>query len=189
MNSNIIDILKIFVTIVIAFITAYLTNSNERKKQTTMFFKQEGIKVQEELLEFWCSILLSDYKNGIKKYINDNAKKLVKNNNLKSKNKITDEIAIREIQKDTYIYSSKLTIKVIGIYTQEIFKKRKNQRIIYQMYLVGKIICSMKYDFTGEKTTVMDLLKIKINDLDFRKKLKIHLFEILYFLKVRSFKI
>lgn len=46
METNIISIIQIIVTVVIAFITAYFTNSNERKKQTTVFFKQEGIKVQ-----------------------------------------------------------------------------------------------------------------------------------------------
>ena len=39
----------------------------------------------------------------------------------------------------------------------------------------------MKYDFTGEKTSVMDLLKIKINDLDIHKKIKIYGYEIKYF--------
>lgn len=45
MESNIITIIQILVTIIVAFITAFLTNSNERKKQTTVFFKQEGIKL------------------------------------------------------------------------------------------------------------------------------------------------
>lgn len=39
----------------------------------------------------------------------------------------------------------------------------------------------MKYDFTGEKTSVMDLLKIKINDLDRKKKMTIYWYEIKYF--------
>ena len=43
MSEEIISIIQIFVTVIIAFITAYFTNLNERKKQTTVFFKQEGI--------------------------------------------------------------------------------------------------------------------------------------------------
>lgn len=96
---------------------------------------------------------------------------------------ITETMVIKEVQKDSYMYSSKVTLKYIGEYMQEIFKKRKKQRIILQMFLVGKIISNMKYDFTGEKTTVMDLLKIKINDLDFKKKVKIYLCEIKYFFR------
>ena len=82
MDANIIAIIQIVVTVIIAFITAYFTNLNERKKQTTVFFKQEGIKVQQEMLDFWCSILFSDYESGIKKYIDDNEKRIVRNNNL-----------------------------------------------------------------------------------------------------------
>ena len=79
------------------------------------------------------------------------------------------------------MYSSKLTLKYIGSYMQEIFKNTEKQNIIKQMFLVGKIISNMKYDFTGEKTSVMDLLKIKINDLDIHKKIKIYGYEIKYF--------
>ena len=52
MDGNIVTLIQIVVTIIIAFITAILTNSNERKKQTTVFFKQEGIKTQQEILNF-----------------------------------------------------------------------------------------------------------------------------------------
>lgn len=38
MDTNIIAIIQIAVTVIIAFITAYFTNLNERKKQTTVFF-------------------------------------------------------------------------------------------------------------------------------------------------------
>lgn len=184
MDANIIAIIQIVVTVIIAFITAYFTNLNERKKQTTVFFKQEGIKVQQEMLDFWCSILFSDYESGIKKYIDDNEKRIVRNNNLNSKAEITETMVIKEVQKDSYMYSSKITLKYIGDYMQEIFQNREKQRVMLQMFLVGKIISNMKYDFTGEKTTVMDLLRIKINDLDFKKKAKIYLCEIRYFFKV-----
>ena len=52
---------------------------------------------------------------------------------------------------------------------QEVLKKRKKPRGLEQMFLVSKIIINMKIDFTGEKTSVINLLKIKINDLDFCK--------------------
>lgn len=185
MEANVIAIIQIIVTVVIAFITAYLTNSNERKKQTTVFFKQEGIKVQKEMLDFWCSILFDDYENTIKRYINNNKQEIMNANQLEDENKITEIMAIKEVQKNSYMYSSKLTLKYIGNYMQEIFKNGEKQRTILQMFLVGKIISNMKYDFTGEKTTVMDLLKIRINDLDIKKKLKIYLYGIKYFFTTR----
>ena len=67
---------------------------------------------------------------------------------------------------------------------QEIFQNKEKNRTILQMFLVGKIISNMKYDFTGEKTTVMDLLKVKINDLDLKKKLEIYFYEIKYFFTI-----
>lgn len=185
MEANVISIIQIIVTVIIAFITAYLTNLNERKKQTTVFFKQEGIKVQKEMLDFWCSILFDDYENTIKRYINNNKQEIMNANQLEDENKITETMAIKEVQKNSYMYSSKLTLKYIENYMQEIFKNGEKQRTILQMFLVGKIISNMKYDFTGEKTTVMDLLKIRINDLDIKKKLKIYLYEIKYFFVTR----
>ena len=82
MESNIITIIQILVTIIVAFITAFLTNSNERKKQTTVFFKQEGIKLQEEILNFWCSILFNDFQSTINKYIKNNYKRIMEENNI-----------------------------------------------------------------------------------------------------------
>lgn len=181
MEQNFITILQIVVTIFIAFITAFLTNRNERNKQTTVFFKQEGIKEQKKILDFWCSILFMDYESTIKRYIKDNAERIMSENDINKPNEITDTMAIKLIQKDSYMYSSKLTLKYIGIYMQEIFKNVGKTNGITQTFLVGKIISNMKYDFTGEKTSVMDLLKIKINDLDIRKKLKIYGYEIKYF--------
>lgn len=181
MEQNFIEILKLVITIIIAFITAFFTNKNERKKQTTVFFKQEGIKEQKEILDFWCSILFMDYESTIKRYIKDNTKRIMLENNINKPNEITDTMTIKLIQKDSYMYSSKLTLKYIGSYMQEIFKNTEKQNIIKQMFLVGKIISNMKYDFTGEKTSVMDLLKIKINDLDIHKKIKIYGYEIKYF--------
>lgn len=51
-----------------------------------------------------------------------------------------------------------------------------------KMFLVSKIIINMKNDFTGEKTSVINLLQIKINDLDFWKKIKIYYFELKHLL-------
>lgn len=183
MELDIINIIQIFTTILIAFATAYFTNINERKKQTTVFFKEEGIKSQKEILDFWSTILLNDFETAIKKYIANNSQKIMKVNNLTEAKKISDTMIISEVQKDSYMYSSRLTIKYIGNYMQEIFKEESKSRPILQTFLVGKVISNMKYDFTGEKTTVMDLLRMKINDLTIDKILKIYWYEIKYFFK------
>ena len=177
---DIIPIIQILVTIIVAFITAILTNYNERKKQTTVFFKQEGIKIQQEMLDFWCSILFNDYENTMKKYIRDNSERIMSDNNLVKIDEITDTMAIKIIHKDSYMYSSKATLKYIGKYMQEVY--RDKPRKMEQMFLVSKIIVNMKNDFTGEKTSVINLLQIKINDLDIKKKIKIYGYELKHLL-------
>lgn len=180
-NQNLLTILQIIVTIIVAFITAQLTNQNERKKQATIFFKQEGIKQQSEVLNFWCSILFKDYELTIKKYKSDNKDNLLKEYNLNNENEITDSMAIKFLQRESYIYSSKITVKYISRYMQEIYKTKKNPNSYKQMFLVGKIISNMKYDFTGEKVSVMDLLKIRLNDLNIFRRTRIYFYELKYF--------
>lgn len=103
MDANVIAIIQIAVTVIIAFITAYLTNLNEIKKQTTIFFKREGIRVQKEMLDFWCSILFNNYEKTIKRYIN-NKQEIMNDNQLKDENKITETMAIKEVQKKLYVF-------------------------------------------------------------------------------------
>lgn len=181
MGENELKLIQIVVTVLIAFITAFLTNLNDRKKQTTVFFKQEGIKVQQEILEFWCSILFNDYQKTVNRYIKNNTKRIMEENNINKPTEISETMAIQMIQKDSYMYSSKMTIKYIGIYMQEIYKNNNHSNAMRQIFLVTKIISSMKYDFTGEKTSVLNLLKIKINDLNFEKILKFYWYQIKYF--------
>lgn len=66
--ENLVKLIEIIVTVFIAFITAYITVNNDRKKQTTEYFKEEGIKEQKELLNFWSSTFLNTPDNAIKKY-------------------------------------------------------------------------------------------------------------------------
>lgn len=80
------------------------------------------------------------------------------------------------------MYSSKATLKYIGKYMQEVYKDREKPRKMEQMFLVSKIIVNMKNDFTGEKTSVINLLQIKINDLDIKKKIKIYGYELKHLL-------
>lgn len=68
---------------------------------------------------------------------------------------------------------------------QEVYRTKEKQKIIKQMFLVAKIISNMKYDFTGEKTSVLNLLRIKINDLNIRKIFKIYWYQLKYFLIIK----
>lgn len=182
MNIDIMAIIQIGVTIFVAFITAYLTNLNDQKKQTKEFFKQKGIEIQKEILDFWCSILFYDFEITKSKYQIKNEDRLRNENNLQENDQIEDVMIIKLVQKDSFMYSSKKTNKYIAKYMQEIYKSTEN--VMVQMYLVTKIICCMKYDFTGEKNSVMDLLQIKINDLNIKKKFQIYCYAVKYFCEI-----
>ena len=54
------------------------------------------------------------------------------------------------------------------------------------IYVAFMIMSCMKYDFTGEKIKTIDLIKIKINDLDIKKKAQLKFYEI-YYSKVISY--
>ena len=66
-----------------------------------------------------------DYELTIKRYIKDNAERIMSENDINKPNEITDTMAIKLIQKDSYMYSSKLTLKYIGISLKEIIIKMK----------------------------------------------------------------
>lgn len=173
-------------TITVAFITSKITSNNERKKQATDYFKKEGTTQQKELLEFWCSILIIGYINHFNEYVEKNIDRLKNIYKVESPKQLTDTQILQLVQRDSYMYSSKKTIKYIGKYMQAIFrnsnKKRTTKINIEEMVLVGKVISNMKFDFTNEKISIINLLKLKINDLDFKKRIQIFWYDKIIYL-------
>lgn len=168
-NGNVVMIIGFITTIIVSFITAYLTSKNSKKQLTSEFYKKEGIKIQEKILDFWSSLLIFDFDYAMSKYKVET--KLVSNTE--------DVIVIKNILRDSYIYSSKATIKAISRYQQYIFKnkdipyKEKRNSVFESMNILiisARIIKRMKYDFTGEKVDELELLKMKLNDFDFKKR-------------------
>lgn len=71
------------------------------------------------------------------------------------------------------MYSSESTIKALATYQQYIFKNdnRNSNSKKDQMEMLIKttrVATKLKYDFTGEKVNTIDLLKIKLNDLNIK---------------------
>lgn len=163
-NSNIITIIGFLTTIILAFITSFLTIKSNQKRTISEYFKKEGIKSQERLLEFWSGLLIYDLDTNVNNYI--------KSANLKGNYNTQDIIKI--IQKESILYSSKTTIKSIGTYQQFTYKntkinKKSDYNTMLTMIIPLRVAKKMKYDFTGEKLSEIDLLKIRINDLNFKK--------------------
>ena len=178
-NDNAISVIGFFITIIVAFITSFLKTKSNQKKTISEYFKKEGIKIQERLLEFWSGLLVFDFDTNI-----DNYKKSAKLN----KNLIGPDV-VKSIQKDSILYSSKSTIKAIGTYQQYAYKnnqitdKSSDIKIIQSIIVPLRVAKRMKYDFTGEKLSELDLIKIRINDLNIKKIILAYYFIIYYYLK------
>ena len=168
-NQNTISIIGFFVTIIVAFITSFLTTKSNQKKMTSEYFKKEGIKIQERLLEFWSGLLFFDLDTNIKNYINI----------AKLNKQLESTEVIKIIQKESIQYSSKSTIKAIGTYQQYSYKNKKKRKLllnengdirsVQNLIVPLRVTKRMKYDFTGERLSELDLIRIRINDLNFKK--------------------
>lgn len=200
-DSNVLAFVISFLSsVVVAYITAKLTLSNSKKSITAEHFKQQGIELQKINLEFWYSVLSSELSVALKKYeIN-----LLKLNNDKDSNKKIKEIEnkeygsekvkeiLKELQLNSYLYGSYSTAKAIGTYQQFAYKginkkgKRKSDwETMKSLTMVSRIISKMKYDYTGEKTGVMDILKMRINDYDLKKEIIGYLWSVWFYIKER----
>ena len=172
------------ITIILAFITSFLTVKNNQRKTASEFFKKEGIKVQERLLDFWTGLLMNDLETNVDNYI--------KQANLKGKYNVQDITKI--ILKESMLYSSKSTIKAIGAYQQYIFKNKLEDKKsgfdeTKTLVVPLRVTKRMKYDFTGERVSEIDFLKVRINDLNFKKILQARIYIIWLNIKENSGKL
>lgn len=180
-NTNITTIIGFIVTILVAFVTSFFTSKRNQKEIISNYFKKESIEVQKRLLDFWTNILMFDFNTALNSYA-DNAK-LSKD--------ISVEDLIKFMYKECVLYSSEATLKAIGTYQQYIYKNNKidknsisnNDTIIKNLILPLMVTKRMKYDFTGEKISPIDLLRIKINDLDNKKIILARYYLIKYYIK------
>ena len=200
-NDNMIQILSFIVTIAVAYITAKLTLKNTKNSITTEHFKQKGVEIQENNLQFWCSILTTTYEEAIIEYIKrrnkinrDKKNKIqIKINNIQGKKEISQEDqnkVLKIVQTESYIYSSKETIKAISSYAHNSFKlnKQKSNNLFQQvkaLVLPARIMSCMKKDFTGEKVDTLEILKMKITDWNLKRELIARFWLLFYYIKER----
>ena len=186
MTENGIEVQKLVVTVGIAYITAKITAKNTRKNLTTQYFKEKGTEIQEKVLRFWCGLFMNNFK------IVDSYREAFKDKKINN-----DTDILINIQKESYVYCSSKTIKAIREYQQYLYKSKdinneevgnskdsqnetsekkkagyikKKIKFANQFILITRIISRMKYDFTGEKVDELDLIKIKITDLNLLTK-------------------
>lgn len=206
-NDNIVTLIGFCVTVLIAYITARKTLSNNIKSINTEHFKNRGIEVQQRVLDTWCGILSFDMETALQKYAKEKGlknqkistyeekkRKILQKESLTENQENEIEI-IKNLLQESYIYSSRSTIKAISTYQQHSYRiqepkeKRKDWENIQNLIFIPRIIKRMKYDFTGEKIDSLELLKIKINDWNLKKELIARFFVIWYFILENFFRI
>ena len=193
-------IISFLSSVVVAYITAKLTLSNSKKSITTEHFKQQSIEVQKINLEFWYSVLSNELSVALKKYKIE----LLKLDNDNNSNKRIKEVenkkfgaeevqkVLKELQLNSCLYGSYSTIKAIGTYQRFAYKginkkdsKKTDWETMKSLTMVSRIISKMRYDYTGEKTGVMDILRIRINDHNLKKEIIGYLWSIWFYIKER----
>jgi len=172
-SENGMKIIGFIVTIIVAYITAKLTSKNTKKSLTTQYFKEKGVDIQERVLHFWVNLFMNSFN------ISRSYKQAYK---IEKELKVSDLDALLIVQEDSYSYCSSKTISAIKDYMQFNYKANRNKKEpknrIYKLLknkintfsmliLISRIINRMKYDFTGENVDELDIIKIKINDLNF----------------------
>ena len=173
-NDNAIKIFEILITVFISFTTAALTTKRVKNQLYIESFKKEGIKTQKKILDFWCSILLMSLEEALNNYAK-NSKIDINISKIDTMNRENKDIQylLQNIQRETFMYGSESTIKALATYQQYIFKNdnRNSNSKKDQMEMLIKttrVATKLKYDFTGEKVNTIDLLKIKLNDLNIK---------------------
>ena len=171
---------NLFTGSVVAIVTFLFTLNINKNKAITDTFKKEGINVQERLLDFWSNVFILGFEESL-----DNFK--VK---AKLDKKLSELDVFNYIKSESIRYSSKNTVKMMATYQQYIYKnssleknaitKKKDTMELFVLAL--RVVKSMKYDFTGEKISVMDLIKIHIKNLNFGKYLLIYFYLVFYYI-------
>lgn len=171
-NDNAIKIFEILITVFVSFTTAALTTKRVKNQLYIESFKKEGIKTQKKILDFWCSILLLGFEEALNNYAKNSKIEINKIDKIDKKNKDIQYL-LQNIQRETFMYGSESTIKALATYQQYIFKNdnhnqdsKKGQ--MEMLIKATRVATKLKYDFTGEKVNAIDLLKIKLNDLNIK---------------------
>lgn len=171
---------NLFTGSVVAIVTFLFTLNINKNKAITDTFKKEGITVQERLLDFWSNVFILGFEESL--------------NNFKVKAKLDKKLSeldvFNYIKSESIRYSSKNTVKMMATYQQYVYKNSslennaitKKKDTMELIVLVLRVVKSMKYDFTGEKISVMDLIKIHIKNLNWRKYLLIHFYLVFYYI-------
>ena len=164
---------NLFTGSVVAIVTFLFTLNINKNKAITDTFKKEGITVQERLLDFWSGVLIFGTKQSFENY----------RSKANLNKKLSQSEIFEYIQSETVRYSSKNTLRALATYQQYVYKDKSEKIIDYELIVLAlRVAKSMKYDFTGEKTSVLDLMEIKIKDMKLIGYLMTYFYLVFYYI-------
>lgn len=164
---------NLFTGFIVAIITFLFTLNINKNKTTTDTFKKEGITVQERLLDFWSGVLIFGTKQSFENY----------RSKANLNKKLSQSEIFEYIQSETVRYSSKNTLRALATYQQYVYKDKSEKIIDYELIVLAlRVAKSMKYDFTGEKMSVLDLMEIKIKDMKLIGYLMTYFYLVFYYI-------
>ena len=126
-------------------------NKNARQLQVESYFKEIGGQEQLKILSEWSNMLVNlEY----------------------FKEKYTDEKIdnVNNLIRDTLIYGSDKTVRLLSLYMQNAYLPDSEQKNYDQVVNTACIVSSLKEDFTGYVISPQTLLKLKITDYEDNKQ-------------------
>lgn len=140
-----------------------LRGDNELNLQRASFFRQISGAELDKVFKEWTA-MITDMNNQVDK-VTDGTK---------------GKALLVDMQQKVIMYGSDTTVKILSQTMQHVygmgkienrvevkFGAKKEPVVNYKMMVyIAFLISSLKFDFTGYKIEPMDILKVKINDLD-----------------------
>lgn len=106
------------------------------------------------------------------KILNDWTDMLMFSDDPKVQKKMQDTLKIKQLLKQTFLYSSPETCKRLSNYQSYNYKNVQDEpRNLHEtLVLVAGIIVSLRHDFTGDWVSIEETLRLKLTDYDENKE-------------------
>lgn len=123
--------------------------NSEKEIQREIFFRQLKGSELANTLEAWSDIIMSLEKSDKKNYKPEK---------------------MMSLQKKVLLYGSDRSVKILSETMQNFYNPNENSFIA--MYYICRLICSLKFDFTGYEILPVDIIKIKIKDYNSKENIE-----------------
>lgn len=104
------------------------------------------------------------------KILNQWTDMLMSNDDPKVKKRMADSVHLKNLIKQTYLYSSPETVRRLANYQAYNYRESEKDDFYEMLVLVTGIIVSLRHDFTGDWVSIGETLKLKLTDYEKNKQ-------------------